>query len=144
MRQIKFRGKDLNTGDWVYGDLHTLCDKPHIHTEPTSYPFAGKRSFVNSDTIGQYTGLQDKNGREIYEGDIIRKTETTYRMTDIGVVKYCNEEAKFVLHVTDKYRAYDFSFVKDFQSQDGHATVPCHNEYEVVGNVYDDKELLKQ
>ena len=144
MREIKFRGKDLNTGEWAYGDLHTLCDHIHIHTEITSFPFAGKRSFIDPETIGQFTGLQDKNGRDIYEGDIIRKTETTYRMTDIGVVKYCNEEAKFVLHVTDKYGAYDFSFVKDFQSQDGHATVPCHNEYEVIGNVYDDKELLKK
>ena len=144
MRQIKFRGKDLNTGEWAYGDLHTLCNQPHIHTEVSSYPFAGQRKFVNPETIGQFTGLQDKNGREIYEGDIIRKTETTYRMTDLGVVRYCNEEAKFVLHVTDKYGEYNFSFVKDFQSQDGHATVPCHNEYEVIGNVYDDKELLKQ
>jgi len=142
MRPIKFRAKDLNTWKWVYGDLHVLCDKPHIHTEVTSFPFAGQRAFVEKDTIGQFTGLRDKNGREIYEGDIVRKTETTYRMTDLGVVRYSNEEAKFVLHVTDKYGEYNFSFVKDFQSQDGHATVPCHNEYEVIGNVYDDKELI--
>lgn len=145
MRQIKFRGKDLNTGDWVYGDLeiHRKDSRRLIHSYNENGDYS-RQYDVDEETIGQFTGLQDKNGMDIYEGDIIRKTETTYRMTDIGVVKYCNEEAKFVLHVTDKYRAYDFSFVKDFQSQDGHATVPCHNEYEVVGNVCDDKELLKQ
>lgn len=155
MREIKFRGKRCSDGEWVYGSYlesnrSWAGHKPHKSWIVCSVFSNGGwlslmgRYAVKDDTIGQFTGLQDKNGREIYEGDIVRKTETTYRMTDLGVVRYCNEAAKFVLHVTDKYSEYNFSFVKDFQSQDGHATVPCHNEYEVVGNVYDDKELLKQ
>lgn len=145
MREIKFRGKDLNTNDWVYGDLeiHRKDSRRLIHSYNENGDY-NRQYDVDEETIGQFTGLRDKNGREIYEGDIVRKTETTYRMTDLGVVRYCNEEAKFVLHVTDKYGKYDFSFVKDFQSQDGHATVPCHNEYEVVGNIHDNPELLKQ
>lgn len=143
MREIKFRAKDLNTNDWVYGDLeiHRKDSRRLIHSYNENGDY-NRQYDVDEDTIGQFTGLRDKNGREIYEGDIVRKTETTYRMTDLGVVRYCNEEAKFVLHVADKYGEYNFSFVKDFQSQDGHATVPCHNEYEVLGNVYDDKELI--
>lgn len=157
MRQIKFRGKDLNTGEWIEGFPFPLYHNqegrhksPHWLFIPKDANISKLRCIgsiqveVEPNTIGQFTGLKDKNGREIYEGDIIRKTETTFRMTDLGAVRYCNEEAKFVLHVTDEYREYDLSFVKDFQSQDGYATVPCHNEYEVVGNIYDNPELLKQ
>lgn len=145
MRQINFRGKDLKTGEWRYGDLEigrkTKIVRIHTYHEDGEYC---QQYIVDENTVGQFTGLQDKNGREIYEGDIVHKTETTYKMSCIGSVIYKNDEAKFVLHVTDKYREYHLSFVKDFQSQDGNATVPCHNEYEVIGNVYDDKELLKQ
>lgn len=139
-RSIIFRAKRMDSNEWLFGSLFVDKKEQCYIKEPN-----GKLYFIeDKDTIGQFTGLQDKNGREIYEGDIVRKTETTYRMTDLGVVRYCNEEAKFVLHVTDKYGEYNFSFVKDFQSQDGHATVSCHNEYEVIGNIYDNPDLLKQ
>jgi len=140
MREIKFRGKDLNTNNWVYGDLeiHRKDSRRLIHSYNGNGDYS-RQYDVDEETIGQFTGLRDKNGREIYEGDIVCKTETTYKMSCIGSVIYSNEEAKFVLHVADKYREYDLSFVKDFDSKDGNATVPCHNEYEVVGNVYDEK-----
>lgn len=65
-RVIKFRGKRLDTGQWVYGDLLT-------NTTPFEIlAYKGQYS-VNQDTVGQYVNIIDINGREIYEGDMIRK-----------------------------------------------------------------------
>lgn len=65
MREIKFRAKRLDNGEWVLGDLHLNTPYPHIH-----FGF-GNRAKIDTDTIGQFTGLHDKEGKEIYEGDII-------------------------------------------------------------------------
>lgn len=144
-REIIFRGKDLKTGEWVCGDLHTLCDMPHIHTETTSYPFAGRRSFVNSDTIGQYTNLKDKNGKEIYEGDIVCQHEEPYNLDYIGVVIYDSDTASFRIKNHDK-RGYlrKYAFIKSEIVNDGNARVPVEYSYEVIGNIYDNPDLIKK
>lgn len=67
MREIKFRAKDCS-GQWVYGDLiHKRHDKEAILIQDER----GLGSDVDTTTIGQYTGLKDKNGKEIYEGDVV-------------------------------------------------------------------------
>lgn len=112
MRTIKFRGKSLNTGMWVYGDLQ--CK--------------GKRAFIEYEvdpvTVGQYTGFQDKNTIEVYEGDVL-----TDKFESIGVVEW--QDGCFVVNFGD---------VDVFQISD------CFDDsYQiwVIGNIHDNPELLK-
>lgn len=111
-RKIIFRGKSLNTGLWTYGDLRqdNIRRKAYIEYE------------VDPDTIGQYTGLKDKNGKEIYEGDIV------YSGATVGVVVYDNKQAGFVVQKENTIELRFYSLLG----------------IEVIDNIHDNPELLKQ
>jgi len=114
MREIKFRGKDIVSKEWVYGDLLQYQDGCAIRSCKGHYHYG-----VIPDTIGQYTGLKDKNGKEIYEGDIV------YDLTDRleYEVIWDEETLAFLLRACDGHIMSFFA----------------PNEYkEVVGNIYDD------
>ncbi|MCR5658907.1 MAG: YopX family protein [Bacteroidales bacterium] len=134
MRPIKFRGKNINNGEWMYGDLHILCDAPHIHTEASKYPFAGKRAFVVPDTVGQFTGLYDKNGKEIYEGDILGWKSVV-----------CEEDGVEVFFGKVTFTEGVFCIDEDWESSV--ERVLCESEEyciaRVIGNIHDNPDLLK-
>lgn len=130
MREILFRGKGthgLNAGDWIYGYYVKDFWKPS-HSGHGILPIDEERGGyceVDPKTVGQYTGLTDKNGRKIFEGDII---------------KY-EDEIGYVVYSTGCY------CVQDIHSQNKPAIdIVIHNSrnnLEVVGNIHDNPELLK-
>ena len=126
IENIKFRGKSKKTGEWLYGDLeyNRKKDIAIIHSYDDEGEYIGQQE-VDKETIGQYTGLKDKYDREIYEGDILYyrdakiKTPVTYRSGGF-----------YFSH----YGGTTFSAISDHEI----------NKYTVVGNIYDNKELLTQ
>jgi len=117
MREIKFRGKRIDNGEWMFGDLST---KNSLNTT-LIYPEGWLDVEVDPSTVGQYTGLKDKNGTEIYEGDIVQNI-----YGDIFTVEYYGEHwYGYVLTASDGCVGHLYEY----------------DEYEVIGNIHD-SELL--
>lgn len=75
MRTIKFRGKDFHSGEWFYGNLFVKDSHGRTHI---STPKCGCFR-INPETVGQFTGVIDEEGQEVFEGDIL---EADYKMTE--------------------------------------------------------------
>lgn len=131
MREILFRGKDADNGEWVYG---YYAHFKNMHDVKADIIYTGYADMymgsilpecydVNPKTIGQYTGLTDKNGRKIFEGDIIHG--------NLG---------NFVVRWSDN--------ISGFVAGEKERTHPCLNRgtmkcYKVIGNIYDNPELIE-
>ena len=122
MRTIKFRGKTQD-GEWVYGYyLPSIYEDVDIITVLEDFNLNQKNYAVLKDTVGQFTGLTDKNGKEIYEGDIA--TDGKY----IYTVEFSMWSCAFVW---DKHGSQNnFHFEKGDKQ-----------EMELIGNIYDNPEL---
>lgn len=150
-RIIKFRAKSF--GRWVYGDLHLLSSVPHIHTDLTH------KDNVKEDTIGMFTGLQDKNGKDVYEDDIIRikvfenEAISLFENTEIEALDIEECKGKFIKEYIARVKygcgAFyisdnpDFEFYLDSLCADEIYCNPI-TQFEVIGNIYDNPELINK
>lgn len=128
MRTIKFRGKSI-FNEWVYGNLHIEYATIIVHRgyrQDDYYP-------IDIKTVGQFTGLMDKNGNEIYEGDILK-------------VYYCGKSKVFGVVRFDEARFY---IDDDFKRNELKVKAPMtklfsHYQFEVIGNIHDNPKLMKR
>ena len=124
MRKYKFRGVGIQGGKWFYGDLST--DKGVgivFREEGILYSWN-----VKPETVGQYAGINDKNGKEIYEGDIVREFQEDFDgegedYNQVGIVKF-----------------YGGSFYLDNDSEDNWSD---DSEFEIIGNIHENIDILE-
>ena len=123
MREILFRGKRKDNGEWVEG--YYVCIRyKHIHrVDHLITDLIGTSHVVDPETIGQYTGLTDKNGKKIFEGDIVKLQMPGYEMD--GQIIF--EEATFYIMEGDVREVLWYEEAK----------------FEVIGTIHDDPALLE-
>ena len=136
-REIKFRATNRNTGEWRYGDLVHINAQRCIIQEKVNR--GRDNEFIGhpctTETIGQYTGLKDINGKEIYEGDIIKGLDST-KNDILHVVKWDNQTASF--------EGYLIPFDKYLHKSPLSQNWLDFFDKEVIGNIYDNPELLTE
>lgn len=140
MRDIKFRGQCLD-GKWVYGMLaHAMVKMGNVDigyyiSNSVGCPFAYE---VRPETVGQYTGLRDKNGKEIWEGDIFKDDRGVVRSVFRVPGGLAIEDDPVSFGYDHRAPVYPYSPIADPQNASWLAQC-C----EVIGNIHDNPELLK-
>lgn len=132
-REILFRGKRTDNGEWAYGyytEECAFCQGNVIETKNADYN-------VDRATVGQYTGLKDKNGQRIFEGDILHFINT-YR--GANTEWHCVVEFRygdFVCRDIERHADYGEVTYNHFDSWNYPAV-----QWDVIGNIHDNSELL--
>jgi uncharacterized phage protein (TIGR01671 family) len=130
MREILFRGKRIDNGEWIEGfyctykfdNIRPVAKRHYIMPLWTNH-----ENEVDPTTVGQYTGLTDKNGKRIFEGDILQyKNETCW------VINWCAEETRFVV-----------TGYIDGKKCEHICIDTVFRDFEVIGNIHDNPDLVE-
>lgn len=135
IREVIFRGKRADSGEWVEGDLIQvgLHDKPKFASIMPQTPVSSAYP-VLPKTVGQYTGLTDRNGKKIFEGDICRFKR--FNDVHVGKVVFNVTTASFIMWYQPIVGAYGEKATQKMLLS------VCDN-IEVIGNIHDDPELME-
>lgn len=133
MREIKFRGKRIDTGEWVYGDLIENQGRFFIYraSSETTLMDDNDRDItvtaiaVDNNTVGQFTGLHDKHGKEIYEGDMLKENTTQSKY----IIEWRRDAAFFIMRKNATRQWYDIRPAPHIK---------------IIGNIHDNKKLLER
>ena len=134
MREILFRGKCTREDRWVFGVTvpgfrDELITSAEWFDDDDDYGLEVDRCSVCPETIGQYTGLTDKNGTKIFEGDIVKLRLLAAKMEWKGVCEYRSGAFGLAWHYAgERYCTFAGT---------------CNAEYEVLGNIHDNPELME-
>ena len=163
MREILFRGKQIDNGEWVYGSF--CMDAIEQKKGPCGidgfirlFDFDNNKMQmyeVDRDTIGQFTGICDKNGKKIFEGDILEFPDEVWESyyTDCGpeynswetknrgVVGYCEDYGRFDFV---QYLCNESSVNADLHENGALQFADFIRDLEVIGNIHDNPELLEE
>lgn len=143
MREILFRGRSVDTDEWVYGSfcmdaLEQVGHPIEVNGFIRWYDIENKKVLVcevERETVGQYTGLCDKNGKKIFEGDVLSHYINWLGRRVNGVCEYDDkEQAAWMCRFVDESENEATGFLADWVDNNG-----C----EIIGNIHDNPELLK-
>ena len=137
MREIIFRGKSKNNNEWIYGFYSPLIWYPSFKQTPSIKTFKGVDMEINPETLGQYTGIKDKNGTKIFEGDILCMTFKDEWAN--------NEERKvyyFIKFNDGMFATFYYDFLDEVEEDRLCEALIEVDKLEVVGNIYDNPQLL--
>ena len=151
MREILFRGKRIDNGEWVKGYILNdgfeglLIAPSTIYYDYDDLPGIFKECIIAPDTLGQYTGLTDRNGKKIFEGDILNVDADDSLGALQVVVKYGEYEADDEYLFSDRFLGFYIESEHATTKVAPSSIMQIEEEglyVEVVGNVFDNTELI--
>lgn len=156
-REILFRGKRIDNGEWVEGYLFVSKGGGHYILDTNNDGDNGYQVrfiLVGHETVGQFTGLTDKNGKKIFDGDIFKFSDEVFEsyctscgteydsweVENYGVVGFCDYSGRFDFV---KYKYSENLVEADLHENHSIEFYDFVSELEVIWNIYDNPELLK-